>query len=103
MTVFDIDPNVVKPGWTPFIITLVLAAVMVVLYRSMRRQFRRIGDLPSDEETYGRAPGPNVGQIPSAETEAQEQARERVRTNAASGAAVESGSSETASDTRRPG
>lgn len=38
----EIDPNVVKPGWTPLIITVVLALIIVGLYFSMRRQFRRI-------------------------------------------------------------
>ncbi len=47
----DIDPNVVKPGWTPLLITLGLAAVMVLLYRSMRRQFGRIQMPPKDERS----------------------------------------------------
>lgn len=38
----EIDPNVVKPGWTPLIITVVLALIIVGLFFSMRRQFRRI-------------------------------------------------------------
>lgn len=38
----DLDPNVVKPGWTPLIITIGIALVMVGLFVSMRRQFRRI-------------------------------------------------------------
>lgn len=42
MTLLDIDPNVVKPGWTPLIITLLLAGAMVLLFRSMRRQFGKI-------------------------------------------------------------
>jgi hypothetical protein len=42
MILFDLDPNVVKPGWTPLIITIVIAAVLVLLYLSMRRQFRKI-------------------------------------------------------------
>ena len=42
MIVLAIDPNVVKPGWTPLIIIVVLAAVMVFLYRSMRHQFSKI-------------------------------------------------------------
>ncbi len=39
---FDVDPNVVKPGWTPLFITILLALAMVGLFVSMRRQFRRI-------------------------------------------------------------
>ena len=42
MTLLEIDPNVVKPGWTPLIITLLLAGAMVLLFRSMRRQFGKI-------------------------------------------------------------
>ncbi len=49
MIVLAIDPNVVKPGWTPLIIILVLAAVMVFLYRSMRRQFSKIQIPPPGE------------------------------------------------------
>jgi hypothetical protein len=40
----DLDPNVVKPGWTPLLITIGLAAAIVLLFLSMRRQFRRIDD-----------------------------------------------------------
>ena len=40
----ELDPNVVKPGWTPLLITIGIALVMVLLYRSMRRQFRRVDD-----------------------------------------------------------
>ena len=32
----------VKPGWTPLIITILIAAALVLLYLSMRRQFRKI-------------------------------------------------------------
>jgi hypothetical protein len=42
MTLLDLDPNVIKPGWTPLLITVGLALVMVLLFRSMRRQFRRV-------------------------------------------------------------
>jgi hypothetical protein len=38
----DLDPNIVKPGWLPLLITLGLAAVMVLLFFSLRKQFRRI-------------------------------------------------------------
>jgi hypothetical protein len=39
---FELDPNVVKPGWTPLLILIGLAVVMALLFRSMRRQFRRV-------------------------------------------------------------
>ena len=42
MMLLDLDPNVVRPGWTPLLITLGLALVMMLLFRSMRRQFRRV-------------------------------------------------------------
>ena len=42
MTLLEIDPNVVKPGWTPLLIIIGIACVMVLLYLSMRRQFKRI-------------------------------------------------------------
>jgi protein-S-isoprenylcysteine O-methyltransferase Ste14 len=42
MLFLDLDPNVVKPGWIPLIITILLALALVLLYLSMRRQFRKI-------------------------------------------------------------
>ena len=44
MILLELDPNVVKPGWTPLLILIGLALVMVLLFRSMRRQFRRVHD-----------------------------------------------------------
>ena len=42
MILLELDPDVVKPGWTPLIITLLLGVAMVFLYLSMRKQFRKI-------------------------------------------------------------
>jgi len=42
LDLLDLDPNIVKPGWTPLLITIGLAAVMVLLFFSLRKQFRRI-------------------------------------------------------------
>jgi hypothetical protein len=42
MILLDVDPNWVRPGWTPLFVTLLLAAAMVFLYFSMRKQFRKI-------------------------------------------------------------
>ena len=42
MLAFVLDANWVKPGWTPLIITIVLAVVLTFLFLSMRKQFRRI-------------------------------------------------------------
>jgi hypothetical protein len=49
MSVLELDPNVVQPGWTPLIITIGLALVVVLLYFSMRKQFRRI-NIPAPED-----------------------------------------------------
>jgi hypothetical protein len=54
MTLLDIDPNLVKPGWTPLIILIIMAAVVALLFVSMRRQFRKI-DLPTEQEVRDRA------------------------------------------------
>ena len=60
-TWLEIDPNVVKPGWMPMVIVLLLAVAMVFLYRSMRHQFGKI-NLPSD-----RRPDPEPGPSPDAD------------------------------------
>jgi hypothetical protein len=53
----ELDPNVVKPGWTPLLILLGLGLVMVLLFRSMRRQFRRVHDnFPEPAAPVGLAP-----------------------------------------------
>ena len=48
MSVLELDPNVVQPGWTPLIITVGLGLAVVLLYLSMRKQFRRI-NIPAPE------------------------------------------------------
>jgi hypothetical protein len=53
MMLLDIDPNLVKPGWTPLLITIVLAAIMVLLFLSMRRQFAKI-NVPTEQEVRDR-------------------------------------------------
>lgn len=50
MILLEVDPNVVNPGWTPLLITLLLLGAMVFLYLSMRKQFRKI-HTPEDDET----------------------------------------------------
>jgi hypothetical protein len=42
MILLDVDPNIVRPGWTALFVVLLLAAAMVFLYFSMRKQFRKI-------------------------------------------------------------
>ena len=41
---FELDPNVVKPGWSPLLILIAMALAMALLFRSMQRQFRRVHD-----------------------------------------------------------
>ncbi|HWJ52722.1 MAG TPA: hypothetical protein VNT24_05020 [Propionibacteriaceae bacterium] len=48
MIFLELDPNVVRPGWTALVVTLLLAAAMVFLYFSMRKQFRKIS-IPRQE------------------------------------------------------
>lgn len=65
MILLDIDPNVVKPGWAPLVILVALGIVMVFLFLSMRKQFRKISvgplapDAQADDapESSGRSPG----------------------------------------------
>jgi hypothetical protein len=49
MILLEVDPNVVKPGWMPLLITLLLLGAMVFLYLSMRKQFRKIRTSEYDE------------------------------------------------------
>ena len=49
MILLEVDPNVVKPGWTPLVVTLLLGIAMVLLFLSMRRQFRKIS-IPREGE-----------------------------------------------------
>jgi HAMP domain-containing protein len=58
MILLDVDPNVVKPGWTALVVVLLLAVAMVFLYLSMRKQFRKIRVLEeeaSDDEASDNA------------------------------------------------
>jgi hypothetical protein len=48
MILVDLDPNVVKPGWTALIVVVLLCIAVVLLYLSMRRQLRKI-NLPGSE------------------------------------------------------
>ena len=50
MILLEVDPSVVKPGWMPLLITLLLLGAMVFLYLSMRKQFRKIR-IPEDDES----------------------------------------------------
>ena len=58
MSVLELDPNVVQPGWTPLIITVLLAVAIVLLFFSMRRQVRKINIPPAETETEQPYPDP---------------------------------------------
>ena len=49
MILLELDPDVVKPGWTPLIVTVLLGIALVLLFLSMRRQFRKIS-VPREDE-----------------------------------------------------
>ncbi len=50
MILLELDPDLVKPGWTPLIVTLLLGVAVVLLFFSMRRQFRKIS-IPRTDQT----------------------------------------------------
>ncbi len=57
----ELDPNIVKPGWTPLLITLGIALAMVLLFRSMRRQFRKVDEnFPEPPQRTTGTPAPPV-------------------------------------------
>ena len=66
MIFLELDPNVVRPGWTALVVTVLLAAAMVFLYFSMRKQFRKI-NIPR-QETDDKPPAPTE---PTAGTSAE--------------------------------
>lgn len=68
MILLDVNPNWVKPGWTPLIITIVLAGIMVFLFFSMRQQFRKINaagaQLPTERSLRQQRTGaPSIAEV----------------------------------------
>ncbi|HEY9293675.1 MAG TPA: hypothetical protein VIP98_20550 [Microlunatus sp.] len=68
MIVLDIDPNVVKPGWTPLIITILLAAAIALLMISMRRQMRKV-TVPYRDELRGEGESQGEDDAPTADSD----------------------------------
>ncbi len=65
MIVLEVDPTTVRPGWTALIVVVLLAAAMVLLYLSMRRQFRKISIPRAEaEEKPGTPTEPTAGTSP---------------------------------------
>jgi hypothetical protein len=56
MRLLELDPSVVRPGWTPLIILILLALAMVLLFLSMRKQFRKIDVHQPDEPPTAATP-----------------------------------------------
>jgi hypothetical protein len=83
MMLLEVDPNLVRPGWTPLLVIVVLGIVLFFLGRSMLKQFGRI-DVPADHEAdpatgtgpagneatgskaTGREAEPSAGDVPTA-------------------------------------
>ncbi|HVK34045.1 MAG TPA: hypothetical protein VM428_00150 [Microlunatus sp.] len=78
MMLLEVDPNLVRPGWTPLVVIVLLGIVLFFLGRSMLKQFGRI-DVPADhradpeagsESTGSKATGsdgePSAGDVPQA-------------------------------------
>jgi hypothetical protein len=66
MILLEVDPDLVKPGWTPLIITVLLGVAVVLLFFSMRRQFRKIS-IPREDEAD--EPGAPAADDPPATTQ----------------------------------
>ena len=47
IVLLGIDPNLVRPGWTPLLVIVVLGIVLFFLGRSMLKQFGKI-NVPTD-------------------------------------------------------
>ena len=54
MMLLDVDPSLVRPGWGPLVVFVLLAVAMVLLFWSMRRQFRKINVPHSSELSESR-------------------------------------------------
>ena len=50
MILLEVDPNLVRPGWGALVVTSFLALAIVLLFISMRRQFRKINIEPTETE-----------------------------------------------------
>ena len=65
MTLLEVDPDVVQPGWTPLIVTLLLGVAVVLLFLSMRKQFRKI-NIPRQDDAvkHEESPPPTTPDSP---------------------------------------
>ena len=49
LVTLDVDPSTVRPGWSAFVVILLLAIALIFLFFSMRRQFRKINIIDPEE------------------------------------------------------
>ncbi len=64
----NIDPNIVKPGWTPLLITVLLLVALVFLFLSMQRQMRKIrtpDDIEAERAAEAEESSPEAGRADS--------------------------------------
>ena len=69
MMLLEVDPNLVRPGWTPLLVIVLLGIVLYFLGRSMMKQFRRI-DVPADH--HGDPVVTDDASAPSTDSSAEE-------------------------------
>lgn len=58
LVLLSVDPNLVKPGWMPLVLVLLIGLVMFFLWRSMLRHIRNIRmseNAQSQPEDLGRS------------------------------------------------
>ena len=60
MMLLEVDPNLVRPGWTPLVVIVLLGIVLFFLGRSMLKQFGRI-DVPADHRADPEAGSESTG------------------------------------------
>jgi hypothetical protein len=65
MILLEVDPNLVRPGWTALVVTILLALAMVVLFLSMRKQVRRITVPPTEPEESEELEEPEKSEEPT--------------------------------------
>jgi hypothetical protein len=72
MTLVEIDPNTVRPGWVALLIVLALGGATVLLWRNMGKQLKKIDFDPADGADVPPEPA-DPSSVPSP-TEATDQA-----------------------------
>lgn len=87
MTMLEVDPNLVRPGWAPLLVVALLGIVLFFLGRSMLKQFRKI-DVPADHDPASSAVGATPGASHGGAAGEQRGAGELTVTEPGSGPAI---------------